>query len=102
VIIISLLSNVVTFNHTATDNNKFNLTTSDFWVREANIHIVTNDAKYGDENNQDASIAAGGILSFQDFNLKDLFFKNATGGSNTTIQCIAIKMTDKYKQSLGD
>jgi len=91
----------VVFTHTATDDNKFNLTSSDFWCREVNIHVATNNAKYGDVNDQPAEINAGNGISFQDVNLKDIFFKNATAGSNTTIYAIAIKMTEGRMRELG-
>ena len=85
------LSNVLAISKTATDDNKFRLVQSEMWFREGNFHIITNNAKYGDTNTQDATITAGDIVTFQDFNLADIFFINATGGSNTTVYFVGIK-----------
>lgn len=93
--------NVFTLKHTATSDIAFRLASKDMWVREANIHCITNGALYGDAINQDASLDANDILVFQDFNMKDLFFKNATGGSNTTIYIVGIEMTEGRKKDLG-
>jgi len=84
------LSNVVAVSKTATDDLKFRLFLTELWFREANIHCVTNDCKYGDTNTQDATITAGDIISFQDFNAADLFFINAAAGSNTTIYFVGV------------
>lgn len=71
------------------------------WIREANIHVSTNNAKYGDHANQDHTVTTNDTISFQDFNLADLYFKNATAGSNTEITAVCILMTEKRKQELG-
>lgn len=95
------LSNVVVFTHTATDDNKFNLTSSNFWCREVNIHVANNACKYGDVNSQPAQVNADNGISFQDVNLKDIFFRNATAGANTTIYAVAVKMTEGRMRELG-
>ena len=71
------------------------------WCSEINVHVATNDAKYGDNNNQDATITTNDVLTFENINLKDLFFKNATAGSNTTIYAICIKMLPGEMKRLG-
>jgi hypothetical protein len=96
-------SNVVQLAHTATDDLKFALVYSDMWFREINIHILTNDARYGDTNitSSNPSITAGNGISFQDVNLKDIFFINSAGGSNTTIFAVGVLMTPGRKTELG-
>lgn len=74
---------------------------ADLWLRSANIHVVTNSAKYGDTNNQDATITTNDVPFFDDFNLADLYFKNAAPAANTTINVVGIKMTDGRKAELG-
>ena len=69
-------------------------------MREANIHVVTNNAQYGDSAAQEAAITTTDVLCFQDFNAGDLFFKNAGAGSNTTINLVGIKMTEGHKKEL--
>jgi len=69
-------------------------------MRDANIHVVTNDAKYGKVNDQEATIYANDIVSFQDFNLADLWFKNAGAGSNTTVYIVGITMSKKRMREL--
>jgi hypothetical protein len=96
-----LISNVIVFSHTATDDLKFRLVENDLWIREANIHITTQAAKYGDTNTQDAELSAGDVLTYQDFNLADLFFKNAGAGANTTVTAICILLTEGRKKELG-
>lgn len=88
------------FAHTATDDLKFRLVQNDLWIREANIHITTFDANYGDNNTQDATASAGDILTFQDFNLADLFFKNTGAGSNTVITAVCVLATRGHLKDL--
>lgn len=66
------------------------------WMREANLHILTNDAKYGKVNNQLATARTNDILIFQDFNLADIWFKNAGAAANTTIYIVGITMSKKH------
>lgn len=73
----------------------------DLWVSEANIHVVTNDAKYGDFDVQLATITTADVPSFKDFNLRDLFFRNDGAAANTTIYIVGIRMTEARKEELG-
>jgi len=97
------LTGVIQLSHTATADTKFALTYNPLWCREVNIHVLTNDARYGDTNISSAnpSITAGNGISFQDVNLADIFFMNSAGGSNTTIIAIAVKMTPQRMKDLG-
>ena len=66
---------------------------ADVWLREANIHCITNSALYGNAQDQSATVSAGDILTFQKFNLGDLYFKNATAGANTVIYVVGVTMS---------
>lgn len=98
-----MASKFIVLRHTATNDLKFKLTYAPLWCREANIHILTNDACYGDSDitTSDPSIGAGNGLSFQDFDISQLFFINSTPGSNTTIVAECIPMTEARKVQLG-
>jgi len=97
------LAKFIVLRHTATSDAKFKLTYNPLWCREANIHILTNNACYGDSDvsTSDPSITAGNGISYQDFDISSLFFINATAGSNTTIVAECIPMTEARKQELG-
>lgn len=96
-----MASSVISLRHTATDDLKFHLVDVDLWVSEANIHVVTNDAKYGDFDVQLATITTNDVPFFRDFNLRDLFFKNDAAGFHTTIYIVGIRMTEARKEELG-
>ncbi|GAH69120.1 unnamed protein product, partial [marine sediment metagenome] len=79
----------------------FRLTSSHMWFREANMHIVTNDALYGDKDLQPATITAGDIVPFQDFDLSQMYFRNAGAAANTTIHVVGILMSTGKMITLG-
>jgi len=99
----SIIPSVIQLSHTATSDTKFSLTQTPLWFREVNIHVLTNDARYGDTNisSSNPSITAGNGISFQDVDLSSIFFMNSAGGSNTTIIAIGVLMTQGRKQELG-
>lgn len=94
-------SSVISLKHTATTDLKFHLVDVDLWVSEANIHVVTNDAFYGDFNIQEATITTLQAGFFKDFNLRDLFFRNAGAAANTTILIVGIRMLPARMEELG-
>lgn len=96
-----MYESVITYQHTATDDIPFRLISTKLWLRTANIHILTQDASYGGLYNQDASVAAGSVAFFDDFNLADLYFKNSGAGANTTIRIVGIVMTPGRQKELG-
>jgi hypothetical protein len=71
------------------------------WIRSGNIHISTNNAKYGDFVDQDATVTTNDVPFFEDFNLADLYFKNAGAGSNTVVYFVGIRMTEGRMRELG-
>ena len=91
---------IVTYSLTATNDNPFRLVKGALWLREANIHCTTNSCLYGTGVKQEATLSAGDILTFEKFNLGDLFFKNATAGSNTVLYVVGVAMTKKEIQEL--
>lgn len=93
-------STVVVYTHTATDNLQFRLLNTDLWLSNANIHVLTQNALYGKVNNQPATVTAGNILTYDNFNLADLFFRNAGAGANTVIYCVGITMLPGRKKEL--
>lgn len=86
-------STVVVYKHTATDDLQFRLVDTDIWLSNANIHCVTNDALYGNVTEQPVTVTAGDIITYDKFNLADLFFKNAGAAANTVIYCVGIAMS---------
>lgn len=96
-----VLSNVLSKTITATDDNKFHLSTATKWFREGNFIITANAAKYGDNVEQNGDLPINSVLSFQDFNLADLYFINAGAGSNTKINFVGVVMTPGRIRDLG-
>lgn len=94
-------SSTISLGHTATDDLKFALVDVDLWASEINIHIVTNNAKYGTFDVQEATVTTAEVLNWKDTNIRDWFFKNAGAGSNTTIYLTGTRMTEARKKELG-
>jgi len=91
----------ISISKTATSDAKFNLCgISDMWFSELNVHCATNNALYGDVHNQDAPINANDVMSFRDCNLKDIFFKNASAGSNCVIYAVGSLMMEGRREWL--
>lgn len=97
----SYTQSFITKSVTATADTPFSLVSADTWIREGNIHVETHNANYGDRVTQDATVNAGDIVYFQDFNLHDIFFKNAVAGSNTVIRFAGVVMTPARMRELG-
>lgn len=72
------------------------------WASQVNVHCVGENAYYGNYDVQDAPmIAEKDVLSWDDVNLADWFFRNTTPGSNTKIVIVGTKMSDARKRELG-
>lgn len=95
------ISSVISLAYPATDDLKFHLVDTDLWVSEANVHIANENAKYGDFDKQDATLTTNDVPFFRNFNLRDLFFRNAGAGADTTIYIVGIRMTEARKKELG-
>jgi hypothetical protein len=96
-----ILSNVLALTKTATNDLKFQMTTSDIWIREGNFIITGNSVNTGDSNVQPLTLGVSSAFSFQDFNLKDIFFINTNAGSNATVNFQGILMTPAKMRELG-
>ena len=79
----------------------FNLVAYDLWYDDGNFHCLTNNALYGDKNTQAGPLATTAVLSFRNFNLKDIFFRNAGAAANTTIIFVGVEMAPGRKEELG-
>jgi hypothetical protein len=86
---------------TATSDGIFHFVEKDVWIREGNFVIITNPAYQGSFAVQPIPFSVNSSFSFQDFNLKDIFFKNQNAGSNTTIVFSGILMTRARKIEFG-
>jgi len=78
----------------------FRLIFTPLWLRSANIHVITQSCKYGGLFNQEVTLSTTDVAFFDDFNLADLYFKNASAGLNTTIRLVGIVMTPGRKRDL--
>jgi hypothetical protein len=56
---------------------------------DANIYIYDHDVYYGSGAVQDAIAPKNTVLSFRNGDIKDVFFKNKTSGSNGRIVIVA-------------
>lgn len=60
---------------------------------ELDIQILTNDAYYGDKNEQAFELTAGDIVSFRNstgVNLTDIYFKNQGAGNNIKVVAVGV------------
>lgn len=96
------ITSVVTFNVTASADAPFNVCAGQsIPFYDANFHIATQAAQYGDMTAQDAPAAVGDVISYRNGDLKDIWFKNAAAGVNTQIICVAVVPVDYVKEALG-
>lgn len=61
--------------------------------QELDIQILTNDAYYGDKNNQEFELSAGDIVSFRSstgINLTEIYFKNQGAGNNIKVVAVGL------------
>jgi len=97
-----MTSSVISLGHTATADGKFHLVAVDLWASDINIHVMLQNAKYGDFDNQECTIVADkDVPHFENVNLKDLFFKNAGAAANTKIWAVGVRMTEKQMKEAG-
>jgi len=93
------LPSILRYTKTATDDNAFTVSTIDQWLQFADIFCYDEDGYFGDINGQDIQILAGDSYSIlYPVNLKDLFFKNVTAGSNCRIVIIATPYNSKVRR----
>lgn len=54
-----------------------------------NFHIVDHDVYYGDGTITSATAKAGSVIFFENGDLKDFFFMNASAGDVATVKAVA-------------
>jgi hypothetical protein len=91
---------ITSFSLTCADAPK-PLTTTPTPFYDANFHVTTHPAYYGDGLRQQSPATVGSVITFQNGNLADIFFKNYTAGSNSVIECVATVPLTWVKQKLG-
>jgi hypothetical protein len=87
---------------TASADTTFKLAITDLWLSFADIFIITNSAYMGTRQDQTTPIYAGDVYSIiVPVNVNDLFFKNLTSGSNTTVIITGVTLTQKKADEYG-
>lgn len=76
----------VSFSFTLTDDNAHPITENDIFIESGNLHCLTNALYYGDGTTMDTPLGVGDVLPIGGINLRDLFIKNKTGGSNGVLK----------------
>jgi len=88
--------------YTAIADTLFSLTLTDKWYNYCDIFVTGASAYLGDVTAQTALITLSDIYTIPTpVNIKDLFFKNAGAGVNTTITIIGTLMTQKQVDDSG-
>ena len=75
----AFVQSFIRLSHTATADTKFRLSSADMWFKEVNFECTSNDAYYGDLQDQDLILYSDDVLPYQGpINLAEVFFKNKT------------------------
>lgn len=98
---VSTKRSIVSLSYTASADTPFVITDHDIPFYDANFHVSTQNALYGDMVSQEAPASVGDVISFRNGNIKDIFFKNAGAGANTKIICVATVPTNYVSDALG-
>ena len=96
----SSISSLVGFSMTMADDSEHRIVEFDLPFYELNIHVYTENAKYGPLGVCDGTINAGDVVFLKNGNLRDFIFKNASAGSNTKIVAIATVPNEYVKEML--
>ena len=94
----------ISLTYTATSDGTFQLVYGDLWMAYADIFITTNPAYMGNQAEQNSPLFGGDVYTVPGgvpVNLHDLFFKNYTAGSNTTVNIIGITLTREKAKEWG-
>jgi hypothetical protein len=82
----------VSVSRTMTSDAPQRVVEYDAWFNECNLHCLTNPLYYGSVREQAAPLPVGAYAWFQKGNLKDIFIRNFTGGSNGTVVAVYTPM----------
>lgn len=81
--------------HTATDDNPFQVESSDVILYSCNIHCYDNDAYYGNAKELQAVLRKDDTIYFEHpIKINDWLFKNYTAGSNCKIVIIGTRLKE--------
>lgn len=78
----------VSVSRTLTSDTPQRVVEFDAWFQECNIHCLTNPLYYGSAGHQEAPLPVGAYAWFVKGNLKDIFIRNFTGGSNGKVVAV--------------
>lgn len=78
--------------YTAADDNAHALSGTTLLLRDVVVLVSTNDALFGDENNQRFPRAAAASFGLVYMDLSTLYVKNATAGNNTKVNVLGTKV----------
>jgi len=67
---------------------------------EMNLHCETNNIYYGTGEICEAPMVVGDVISFRNGNLRDIFIKNRTAGSNGKVILVATVPQEAVKDLL--
>jgi len=90
------------FSATAADDNQFNLTTIDVWMKEVDIFVYTNDADVGSLDNQVLTVQANDVYTIRGIvNIREIYFKNTTAGQNCEVALAGVALSDSELSQMG-
>lgn len=96
----STLTSFFSLSKTQTDDSITPLTEFDIPFYDMNMHCYTNPVYYGDGSTMSAYINDGDVVFFKNGNLRDIFIKNKTAGSNGQVVIVATVPTEFIKEKL--
>jgi hypothetical protein len=76
----------VSFSITLSDDLPHPITVNDIFVDSANLTCLTNPLYYGDGTVVDNPLLVGDTLPIGNINLRNIFIRNYTGGSNGVLK----------------
>lgn len=72
------------------------------WFKEIDIFITTNDAYVGDNTAQTLAVYANDVYTIRGIvNIREIYFKNYTAGSNCVVSAAGVALSDAEKRAAG-
>lgn len=93
-------TSIITLNKTATSDASFRICDASIPFYDINVHVESNDCKYGTPVAQEAIAVTGSVISFRNGDIRDIWFKNRVAGNNTKIIIVATVPTDYVTKGL--
>jgi len=94
------ITSIISLSKTMTADNAEPVTLFDIPFYEANFHCYDNALYYGDGSIMATYMNVGDVLTYKNGNLRDMFIKNKTAGSNGTISITATVPTAFTREAL--